>query len=297
MRFFIILLLILTARAALSAEPLHLNTKSNIQVVFPDKNPVLFVGKKSLDKKANNGGGMMYPGDTAGLFLVSVLTHAAISGAAQSSAEKKEQELANEVLSPFADIIKEVDMNFLWDEQRIRANEPKLQDLVFTIQKSTTENSWALNTKPVFALTQSKASLILYNKINLENISDNPKKKPKNRSKKKSNESDGLTVVIVSDPIPEENRTDHWLRNSGNAFKSEIKRLFSMSIGMAIKSAMDDASISAAPEVSIRYLQDGLKYLERGQIISQDCRRTVFNSLSDELKSVPNLDYTNCPQT
>ncbi|HMU65669.1 MAG TPA: hypothetical protein PKE57_00910 [Cellvibrionaceae bacterium] len=297
MRFCFILLLLLNAHTALSAQALRLDTNSNIEVVFPDKNPVIFVGKKSLDKSANNGGGIMYPGDTAGLFLVSVLTHAAISGAAQSSAEKKEQELANQVLAPFADIIKEVDMNFLWDEQRIRAADPKLHDLVFNTQKSAIANSWSLDTKPVFALTQSKASLILYNKINLECAGDGSKKKSKNRSKKKPAESDGLTVVIISDPIIEENKTDYWLRNSGSAFKNEIKRLFTLSIGMAIQSARDEVSISSLPEVSVRYLQDGLKYLERGQIITQDCRRTVFKTLSNELKSVPNLDFTNCPQT
>lgn len=279
-----------------ASEALTPGALSNIHVVFPEKNPVIFVGKKSVGTSAGQGAGMMYPGDTADLFLVSILTHAAVSGAVQSSAEKKEQELANKVLEPFESFIKEIDLKYLWDEQRIKATDSKVRELSFTVQDAPAEIGWSLGLQPVFALTQSKASLILYNNIKLAASGGAKPKRAKSQTKKKSGKNDGLTVVVVSDPIADENKSDYWLKNSGSSFKSETKNLFALSVGLAIKSVAEGDAIASAPEVSVRYLQDGLKYLERGQIISQDCKRTVFKTLGNEVKSVPNLDFASCPK-
>lgn len=281
---------------AIAAPVPELASTAKIHVLFPEQNPVIFVGKKAADNAARAGGGMMYPGDTAGVFLVSILTHAAVNGAAMSAAEKKAQDAANQVLAPFGDFIKEIDLKFLWDEQKIKAIESKVRDVSFSTAGVPAENDWSLGAQPVFALTQSKASLILYNKITLAAFSGVKPKRERSQTKKKSTKDDGLTIVVVSDPITEENKTDYWLNNSGSIFKSETKNLFAISVGLAIKSVAEGAAISTAPEVSIRYLQDGLKHLERGQIITQDCKRTVFRTLGNELKSVPNLEFASCPK-
>jgi hypothetical protein len=280
---------------AFAQESATLVSTDTIHLTFPDKDSVIFVGKKSPNPNTSPAGGMLYPGDTAGVFLVSILTHAAISGSVQSAKERKEQELANEVLAPFQPFIPEINSQFLWDEEKVKATDGVIGPLSFDKVDNSGSSHWSLLSQPVFALTQSKSSLIIYNSLTLKTNNRDKKNKTKPAKNKKTNDKSNITVVVVSDPITNENKSEYWLNNSGSAFKSESKSLFTESMSLALKYFLGGDSLSAnANEASIRYLEDGLKRLERGVILSQNCKRTVFKSLSNEIKSVPNLDHLSC---
>ena len=134
MRIFLMLLLSLSFSVqAKIKEPAVSLEENKLNVFFDAKNPAVFVGKKSVNVNASGAGSMVYPAGSAGVFLVSILAHAAVSGSVENKRLSMEQEAANQVLEPFANKISEVDSDFLWDEARISADLPKFKFFLIII--------------------------------------------------------------------------------------------------------------------------------------------------------------------
>lgn len=265
-------------------------------VKFDQSLPITFVGKKSLAVNGGTAGNMMYPGDTAGVFLVSILTHAAISSAAEKARLKKEQEEANKILEPYSRYISAIDTNFLWDEDQLALNgQLEKYSFLFSEQQSD-ESRWQLDVVPVFAMTQSQQSFLLYNKMTFFDRSFlNPKnkKRPKKLKKGAPNPNEKI-VVIVSDPLPEVDAADFWLKEDAAQFNATVKAMYMEAFELGVSRQFGELNAAQSKQITVRYLEDGVKKIERGYVISQTCERTIFESLTGELKSVPNLDYASC---
>ena len=267
-----------------------------LNVVFDSKVPVTFVGKKSLTPSGQVAAPILYPGDTAGVFLVSVLTHAAISGGVKKSQQNKEQEEANKVLEPYQTYISDVNEEFLTQNtlsQDISTSSGQLQ-LLFGDQHK--ENSrWQVSVAPVFAMTQNQSSFLIYNQLTFVDRSLTVREQRKIKKTKKGYLAPNQKlVVIVSDPVLEEDRQAFWLRNDATAFNDAIKNLYNESFHLGVIRHFGGLGNAEAKQVTIKYLENGVKKIERGYIISQTCQRTVFESLAGEVKSVPNIDFAVC---
>jgi len=269
-------------------------------VKFDEKQPVTFVGKKSVNGGNGVGGGMMYPADTAGLFLVSILTHAAVSGSVEKSRLTKEQELANKVLDPYASYIANVNADYLFNPNDLKNFEQSGMSFLKGVEEGD-KSRWHLKTVPVFAMTQNQNSLIVYNKMTFidQSLIDTKKKinkKPK-RAKRGAVDPNEKLVVIVSDPISAESAADFWIRDNAKAFQDTVKNLYLESFKLGVSRQFGNLDAAQEKQVTVKYLEDGVKKIERGYVISQTCKRTVFESLAKEIKSVPNLDYTSCSES
>jgi hypothetical protein len=259
-------------------------------VSFDPKNPITFVGKKSLNGNGQGAGGMMYPADTAGVFLVSILAHAAVSGSVEKSRLNKEQEEANKVLEPFSQHIAVVDTDYLSNELRLKISSSPLEKFTFLHGDNQSENSkWQIKVTPVFLMTQSKSSFLLYNKMTFvdRELLYSKKKKAQKKLKKGALNPYEKLVVIVSDPVLEEDATNYWFRESA-------KSLYLESFQLGVGRQFGSLESAQTKQVTIKYLEDGVKKIERGYVISQTCKRTLFESLAGEIKSVPNLEFATC---
>lgn len=267
-----------------------------LNISFNSKQPVTFVGKKSLDASGLAAGSMMYPADTAGLFLVSILTHAAVSGSVQKAQLSRDQEEANKVLEPYNPYIAAIDETFLAEHtssQGVSAVTSKMQFLLG--DKHLESSRWHVTVMPVFAMTQNQSSFLIYNTLTFSDRSLTAKDKRKIKKLKKGqpNPNEKL-VVIVSDPVLVEDKAGFWLHDNAKVFNESIKNLYIESFQLGVARYFGDLQNSDAKQVTIKYLENGVKKIERGYVVSQTCKRTVFESLAGEIKSVPNLEFSSC---
>lgn len=266
-------------------------------VSFDPKNPITFVGKKSLDGSSQGAGGMMYPADTAGVFLVSILAHAAVSGSVEKSRLNKEQEEANKVLEPFSQHIAVVNTDYLSNELRLKISSSPLEKFTFLHGDKQSDNSkWQIKVTPVFLMTQSKNSFLLYNKMTFvdRELLYLKKKKAQKKLKKGAPNPYEKLVVIVSDPVLEKDAANYWLRDDAKLFRESAKSLYLESFQLGVGRQFGSLEAAQTKQVTIKYLEDGVKKIERGYVISQTCKRTLFESLAGEIKSVPNLEFATC---
>ncbi len=293
---YVILLICLLSLAVLAETEKRVFDENALNINFESSRPVTFVGKKSLEGSGLSSAPMMYPADTAGLFLVSILTHAAVSGGVQKAKLNQEQEEANKVLEPYRPHIENINEAFLarhTNSQGISAVIDKMQILLG--DKRLENSRWQVNVVPVFAMTQNQSSFLIYNKLTFidRSLTAKDKKKVKKLKKGQPNPNERL-VVIVSDPVLTENKADFWLRENAKAFNDSIKSLYIESFHLGVARHFGELKNADAKQVTIRYLENGVKKIERGYVISQTCRRTIFESLAGEIKSVPNLDFSSC---
>lgn len=300
LRSLLLIALLLSVASVASAK-----TEKNIPVLdeklfnvsFDPKNPITFVGKKSLNGNGQGAGGMMYPADTAGVFLVSILAHAAVSGSVEKSRLNKEQEEANKVLEPFSPHIAVVNTDYLSNELRLKISTSPLEKFTFLHGDNQSENSrWQIKVTPVFLMTQSKSSFLLYNKMTFldRELLYSKKKKAQKKLKKGALNPYEKLVVIVSDPVLEEDTTNYWLRDDAKLFRESAKSLYLESFQLGVGRQFGGLESAQTKQVTIKYLEDGVKKIERGYVISQTCKRTLFESLAGEIKSVPNLEFATC---
>lgn len=270
-----------------------------LNVSFDTKQPVTFVGKKSLDVAGQASAPIMYPADTAGLFLVSILTHAAVSGGVQSAKLTREQEEANKVLDSYDPYIANINEAFLAQCTNSQSEPAITENKQLLVGDKHLENSrWQVHVVPVFAMTQNQSSFLIYNKLTFVDRSLTPKQKKKIKKVKKghANPSEKL-VVIVSDPVLTDDNADFWLRENAKAFNESIKHLYVESFQMGVSRHFGGLQNSDTKQVTVKYLEGGLKKIERGYVISKTCQRTIFESLAGEIKSVPNLEFYSCSNT
>lgn len=295
MRFAIWLICFFPLVTLAKAEKLVFDDKS-LNISFDSKQPVTFVGKKSLDASGLSVAPIMYPADTAGLFLVSILTHAAVSGGAQKAKLNREQEEANKVLEPYNPYIADINEEFLAQSTHSLGASTVVQHMQFLLGDAHLDTSrWQVNVVPVFAMTQNQSSFLIYNKLTFVDRSLTPKDKKKIKKIKKGqiNPNEKL-VVIVSDPVLTDNNADFWLRENAKRFNESIRNLYVESFHLGIARHFGGLQNADPKQVTIKYLENGVKKIERGYVISQTCKRTVFESLAGEIKSVPNLEFADC---
>ncbi len=267
-----------------------------VNVRFDAKQPVTFVGKKSLDAAGSAGAPIMYPGDTAGLFLVSILAHAAVSGGVEKARLSKEQEEANKVLEPYNPYITSINEAFLLQHTQLQDLQGTTDKLQLLLGDKCQENSrWQVNVVPVFAMTQNQSSFLIYNKLTFFDRSLTPKERKKIKKVKKGQpDPNEKVIVIVSDPVLVDDKADFWLRENAGAFHSAVRNLYVDSFNLGIARYFGDLKNLDTKQVTIKYLENGVKKIERGYVISQTCQRTIFESLAGEIKSVPNLEFSSC---
>jgi len=269
---------------------------NSLNISFDSKQPVTFVGKKSLDTSGLAVAPVMYPADTAGLFLVSILTHAAVSGGVQKAKLSREQEEANKVLEPYNPYIADINEAFLAQCTNSQGKPVVAEKIQFLLGDEHLENSrWQVNVVPVFAMTQNQSSFLIYNKLTFVDRSLTPKDKKKIKKIKRGqvNPNEKL-VVIVSDPVLTDDNANFWLSENAKRFNESIKNLYVESFHLGIARHFGGLQNSDTKQVTVRYFENGVKKIERGYVISQTCKRTLFESLAGEIKSVPNLEFATC---
>src|SRR5690606_1820607 len=136
-------------------------------------------------------------------------------------------------------------------------------------------SQWSVKTKPVFFLTQSHETLILYHQLTFHDLAlvtakknkKNKKVKKTSSRKKKTPDPRERLVVIVSDPLSDGEASELWLKDDGKHFQDTVRKLYQESMQIGFQHYHGHLDGTTPNQMTIRYLEDGKKKIERGQVI------------------------------
>lgn len=240
---------------------------------MPDEKKAKFFGYVDFDGLGGGQGNMAYPGYGPGVFLVSILTHAAISESSKNSEKNKRQNQANTVLIPYESLISSMDIQLSLDNV-IRDLSQDGTHKVYKYNAEEGPDRWILESMPVFYMTQDESHIILRNVVALYN------------------ENDPGTVVyqnmieVVSLPVKEDPR-GFWTRNNGEGFNKITNELLNTAFNLVNKDFRGGLIKIENKDRTFKYLLSGKKIFERGSLLATDCGRVTIRTLRGWLKSVP----------
>jgi len=242
-------------------------------------------------------GAMMYPAPNPVGLLAAILTHSLISTSARESQKNQMQLEADKVLQPFETVLGTFTNRRLMEEglRKMTTGEPRR--VVAPVEPVGAD--WLIESAPVFSMTQDRSALVLDNAVRIF-------------APGSSKVAYAQTVRVVSSPLapsslpsgsaasaPAEAAsapevTPMWLESDGRRLIDSSVALFAESLDVALEQASISAVDAAAPHRTFRYPEGGSEKMERAQLVSERCGRTLIRTLRGWLMSIPNPGEAGC---
>lgn len=241
---------------------------------LPKAEPLVFHGVSSFDKAGGGQGAMAYPmiGGPAGL-LVGILTHSAVSSAAQNAEKNQILKAADGVLGGYQDILPTLTHRDLMQKSLalipVGGKKVLLED---GARGEATVSEWTVKSEPVFLITQDQSTLILENEVEISRSGDAYKK----------------SIRVLSEVKRAPDLRLFWTQDQGAKLKEETVNLFAKSLELALEDAQRSASSEPKPRKTVRYFEGADEKMERGEVLDECCGRTLIRTLRGGLMSVPN---------
>lgn len=237
-------------------------------------------------------GGMAYPGYSAGVFLAGILTHAVVQGAVNRGREDARQKAANIVLEKYDEVIRELSPATLFP---MPVELGELETVLVVRGADSPDglmNSCRVSVDPAFFMTQNQESLILVNYVELIYPLFGPSVdgKEKGRHTRKRNRKPaavgGTKVEYVYSPeIPLEPEY-YWSEEGYKRLIDATQNMFLETIKLAF---VRQRTENVPPPSTVRYIENGVKKVERGSVVGSSAERITFITLSGGIKSVPRM--------
>lgn len=226
------------------------------------------INTESIAKQ--DGAAVMYQGGAGGM-LIGLLFQSAIESSSQSRREKEINEQASQVLVPYLDTISKLDLHEISHKATTSISEHIEDDVILVnTQKSTTPLAHHIHINPIFEMSYSADAIFLNADISINSINNSKEYEKK--------------IVLQSAPIQDKT---NW--NKQKFLEQKLIQLIQGSIKIAIQDFKNELNRSNSNK-TIRFLENNKKRVERGYLISSDCNRVIFESITGVLKSVPNLN-------
>ncbi len=248
---------------------------------FSESPSIEFLGTINTDRSHKADGAMLYPGDTVGVFLAAIFTHAAINAGAKNGKQAKLQAEADKILEPYFEDIEKVTPNFLVDKgMSLRSRGVHLYDS----NTPQSENVLVMDLKPTYYLSQSEDALSL-------NLSGRVYE-----SRRSAEEIDTVSIQYIStSPVSKMDiQGDEDDAGMSIDISEWSKNIFELALDLYWSSS---DSLSSAAQTTIRYRFGSEAKSERGYLIRKDCDRLTFKTLHGDIKSVPLGGGADCVKT
>lgn len=248
---------------------------THLEIVFANPDIIPTIGAVSTNGTNTSYGSQMYPGYNGPSFIVSVIAHAVIQSAATTKAEKYRQTTANEVLAKYELLGDGFPLSNLALGDMPVYIEDRSINLTHTIPSKTNNIAGPLYAAvyPTLIMPMSEKSLILQNEVRIYSIFD--AETPLRTA----------TIEIVHSPdCGEIEAFEYWTTNNNENLNSTVQSMFSESIELALNSESIKSFAAGVQPETIRYLEDGNKKVERGQVLDQKDNRVRFITLRGAIK-------------
>lgn len=256
---------------AAGVAPYAAGTGWTLRLPKPEK--VIYRGIASFDEAGSGAGGMLYPAPNAVGFLAAVLTHSLLVGSAKDQQKTKLQQEADKVLEPYQPVLGEYLQKDLMQRglQLVAAGgNRRLVDA-----DAAPAADWLIDSTPVFSLTRDQSTIVLENVIAV--YAPSLPSAPAYQN----------VIRVVSKPRTESDLVAFWTANQGEKLKDESAGLLAQSLDIALGEVSAAPGQQAVPQKTYRYQEGSAEKMERGQLVSERCGRTVIRTLRGWLMSIP----------
>jgi hypothetical protein len=256
-------------------KPLSMAITSNPKWVLqlPHDGPVVYQGVVSFDEAGTGTNSILYPAPNAAGLMAAVLTHSLLIDSAKKEQKSKLQVAADQVLSPYKDILD----HFKYQELMLRTLEKVSSNANSKLMEryGDSNNELVIESTPTFLLTQDQQAIIINDTIIIRKLGKTPEIVFQNNTR------------IISTAIDIPDATSFWTANDGEKLKEESSKLLAKSIDTAFDVAVANADAGSNPYHTIRYKEGSSEKIERAQVLNEQCDRMLIRTLRGTLMSVP----------
>jgi hypothetical protein len=248
---------------------------------LPEDDKVMFSGAVDHDGASVGSHSMMYPAPNAAGFIAAVITHGVIVESQKSSQRKKAQESADKVLAPYQAILNTVSYQQLaraWADGTLPESSRKL----IGATESPGSEEWLMKIAPVFVMAQDRRMLSIDALVSIYGPSASGDAAYQSR------------IQVISPAVESEDPAGAWAADEGKKLKEVSTWLFSESVNIAMRMAVDGTGKNDQPFRTVRYLEGTAEKMERAQLVSEHCGRLLIKTLRGSLMSVPVQAATSC---
>lgn len=234
-----------------------------------------FIGYADKDKLSpQKGAGILYPGNTAGVFLASVAAHALTAGAVKDSQEEKLQTKANSVLKDYAVYISDIEEGEIAGEviEQLAAEETYSYP-ISAYSAASDKKSWVANVQPTYIMAQDQRQIILRATVLLSKSEALDQIEYKN------------VIEVISPSTESADPKQYWLQQ--DELRSSAESLLYLSLKWMITDIMTGQIDAVTEQETFQYEFGGEKIYERGNLLAQDCRYTAARNLRGWIKVFP----------
>jgi len=269
---------------------------------LPTVEKVVFRGSVSHDAAGMGTAQMMYPAPNPVGLLAAILTHSLVSTSLRESQKSQMQLEADKVLQPFESVLGTFTNRRLMEEgvRKMAAGGPKR----VVAPAVSAGADWLIESAPVFSMTQDRGALVLDNAVRIfgpgstkaayaqtvrvvsSPLAPMPVPMPPSPS------ASAVTAPAEAASAPE--LTPMWLESDGRRLIESSVELFAESLDVALEQASASALDATAPHRTFRYAEGGSERMERAQLVSERCGRTLIRTLRGWLMSIPTTGETGC---
>ena len=251
-------------------------------IAVDTEDAVDFIGYADRDNPAlQAGAGILYPGNTAGVFLASVAAHALTASAVQSAAEEKLQTEANTVLANYANYLSGIEEGEIAGVVIKRlGTEETYSFSISSYDDSSARKSWVARVQPTYVMTQDQRQIMLRATIHL--------------SKSETPEQIAYQNIIdVVSPVTQASvPMYYWLQQ--DELRKIAESLLYLSLRWMITDIMDGQKVSASKQETFQYAFGGENFYERGHLLARDCDYTATRNLRGWIRVFPASPSEEC---
>lgn len=275
--------LVLAGLAGLAGAPAHAQETAAVAgpavawaLRLPQQEPVLFRGVVNFDGAGQGTSTMMYPAPGLAGLVAAIATHGVLLNASRDK-QKSDIELeADKVLLPYQGVLGAYKQRELMTLALVRSNSSGERKLIDYLDHN--ESGWIVESTPLFSMTQDQSALVLENTVSVY--------KP-GALRQASYQN---IVRVVSQPSAQADLSAYWNAADGRQLKEETASLLALSVDIALQQAIlagATAAVTVIPFQTVRYAEGKKVMMERAQLLSQHCGRSLIRTLRGSLMSVP----------
>ena len=242
--------------------------------------PVPFHGILNMDNAGMGASPMFYPGGHPFVAIAAVAAHALISSNAQAREKTQLQTAADQVLTPYREILASFKQPEL-QERAIALLQQRPEARVHS-GAETAPAQRLVEATPMFFMTPEGSALVLDAMIAVQSVGDT---EPLFQQ----------LVRVVSRARTGDDLIAQWSANGGAALKATAAEMLAQSLQIAVAQAARPMGDQPLPHKTIRYHLGRTEVTERAQLVEQNCERVLIRSLRGELFSVPQSERARLP--
>lgn len=243
---------------------------------LPQQEIVVFKGVVNFDAAGTSGGAMLYPAPNLIGMLAAVATHGVLINSARNGKKSEIEIAADKVLDAYRDIIDSYRSRELMQQAVALARAGQERRLVGSAD--LVDAGWLVESQAVFSMTQDQSALVLDNTVAIY--------RPGAAQPSYQN-----TVLVVSSASEHSDLPAYWHGDQGRRLKDESAGLLAQSLDIALADATLAPPAKPASFHTVHYQQGRQEAMERAQVLSEHCGRSLIRNLRGWLMSIPTPNH------